>query len=201
MDEINPPVENGSRNIFIVGAGAILFIVAIIYVALTNPNIIQELVDNYGLLGLFIASLIANASLFFPLPVDFVVFLIGSVSGDFVYAITVGIIAGTGAALGEMTGYILGLFGVKAAEKLKETKFYRLKEITKRIEKAGMVFIFLGAFTPFPFDIIGIAAGLIKYDIKKFFIAALAGKLVRYCALAIGGVLGVELVKLFFGLG
>ncbi|MFH1586289.1 MAG: VTT domain-containing protein [Candidatus Diapherotrites archaeon] len=193
--------ENGFRNILIIGAIAIIFIAAIIYVAQTNPGLMQEMVDKYGLLGIFLASLIANASLFFPLPVDFVVFSIGLVSDNWVYSLIIGIVAGTGAAFGEMTGYILGLFGVKAAEKIKETKFYRIKEISSKIKNSGMIFIFLGAFTPFPFDIIGIAAGLMKYDIRRFFIAVLAGKLVRYTILAMAGVVGIEVVKWFFGLG
>ncbi|MEM4326905.1 MAG: hypothetical protein QXZ13_01915, partial [Candidatus Diapherotrites archaeon] len=51
--------------------GIILIIITIlIYILLTNKNIITQLASGYGLLGLFIASIIANAPVLLPMPID-----------------------------------------------------------------------------------------------------------------------------------
>jgi len=64
------------------------------------------------------------------------------------------------------------------------------------------LFIVLCSFTPFPFDLIGIVAGLIRYDVYKFFVGAWIGKVLRYCCIAVVGILGIEsliFVRAFFG--
>jgi len=55
------------------------------------------------------------------------------------------------------------------------------------------------AFTPLPFDLIGIAAGLVKYSKKKFFLGCLIGKIPRYIILAYAGYFGITFLIHFFG--
>ncbi|MCR4369380.1 MAG: VTT domain-containing protein, partial [archaeon] len=74
----------------------------------------------------------------------------------------------------------------------------KVKEIQGLLGSKGMIFVFFGAMTPFPFDIIGIAAGLVKYDPKKFFVAALLGKVTRYIILGVAGFYGLEILQNFF---
>jgi len=166
-------------------------------------EILNDLVSNFGLLGLFIAAIIANATIFLPLPIDLIVFVLGGI--DFLgigllSPILAGLVVGAGAAIGEISGYIIGLAGIKGAEKLKKTHFKKIEGLRSKIENKGMVFIALAALTPFPFDLVGIAAGLIKYDVKKFFLAALVGKVARYVIIAVAGYLSIETVKVFFGI-
>ncbi len=163
---------------------------------------INNLVVQFGLLGLFVAAIIANASLFLPVPIDITVLGFGAVDftgfGIF-HPLILGIVVGGGAAIGEMSGYILGLFGMKGLERFSKGEIERVSSLRGRIKRRGMVFIFLGAITPFPFDLIGIAAGLIKYDWRKFFLAALAGKVLRYLAISYAGYFGIGLVRVLFG--
>jgi membrane protein DedA with SNARE-associated domain len=49
------------------------------------------------------------------------------------------------------------------------------------------VIIPLAAFIPFPFDVIGISAGIGNYDIKKFFVATLIGRVLRCMLIAYAG--------------
>lgn len=190
----------------IVFALVTLFVVVFLFMFLAdNPDFLDNFVKTYGLLGLFIGSIIANATIVLPIPFDILILLIGAnpifigiAGSNIVIPLIVGIIAGIGSAIGEMTAYILGLMGVKSAEKLKQREFANIERARKKIRDWGMLFIFLGAFTPFPFDIVGIAAGLLKYNLYKFFAATLAGKLLRCVLIAYAGFFGIEIIKQFY---
>lgn len=85
-------------------------------------ELISGLVSEYGLFGVFIASIIANATIFLPLPMAIIVFAIASLSNDIVFVVILGLVAGLGSAIGEMTGYLLGLLGISTAEKFMKKK-------------------------------------------------------------------------------
>ena len=163
-----------------------------------NSHLVTELIQGYGLVGLLIASVIANASIFLPVPIDILIFAVAAQLDSFIELFAVAFVTGFGAAIGEMTAYIMGLLGVKTFEKAKRSEFIQINVIRDKLSKSGVIFIFLGALTPFPFDIIGITAGLIKYDLKKFFVAALLGKFVRYLIIGIAALYGVSFVREFF---
>jgi len=156
---------------------------------------------SFGLPGLFAASLIANATIIFPLPIDLVVpffakieyFGLGSLSPALIALVVSG-----GAAVGEMSGYIIGLLGVKSIEKMKKEEIKQIVAYEKQIGKYGSIVVFVAALTPIPFDLIGIASGLIKFDAKKFFLACFAGKLFRYLLLAYAGFFLIDWVLALF---
>ncbi|MFH1224600.1 MAG: VTT domain-containing protein [Candidatus Diapherotrites archaeon] len=162
---------------------------------------LEQLIANYGLLGLFIASIIGNATIFLPLPVDLLVFALGALVPNLWTAFVIGVVAGLGAAIGEMSGYMLGLAGISAAEKAKHSEFRLLGDVRERVERWGFPFIALASFIPFPFDLVGVAAGVAKYPVKKFFIATLIGKVPKFVLFAFAGFLGWAAIKSFFALG
>lgn len=159
---------------------------------------LEQIVQNYGLLGLFIAAIISNATILFPVPLDIFIFIVGGLAGNAFDVLLIGIVSGVGAAIGEMTAYIIGLLGIGAAERAKHKEFKHIKEVRRKLRDFGMVFIALGAMTPFPFDLVGIAAGIIKYSPRRFFAAALAGKLARYTIIAFAGFYGLGAVRAYF---
>ena len=159
---------------------------------------IDFLFTQYGLLGLFIASIIGNATVLFPLPIDIFVIGYGALAQDAVQVLVVGIVGGTGAAIGEMSAYILGYLGMRGFESVKNRSVVSIEEIRERLRYKGMWIIFLGALIPFSFDVIGLAAGLIKYSPRRFFVAALAGKIIRYCIIAFAGFYGMQAVRAWF---
>lgn len=155
-----------------------------------------QFITAYGLIGVFLTAIALNASVLLPLPFD-IIFAI--IAGLLIYnPVLLGIAAGFGAAIGEMTGYSIGYFGSKAIEKISRTQMGKIKEFKAKIENLGTVFIFIGALIPFPFDFVGISAGLIKFDWKKFFIAVLCGRTLRYILLATAIYYGMEAIKGFF---
>lgn len=156
--------------------------------------IIYSLKD-YGLIGLFVGSIISNASIFLVVPIDAVVFVLGEVY----HPIVLGLVVGIGAAIGELTAYILGLGGHKVLKKIESLPLDELVDVVSQIEKKGFIFIIFAAFTPFPFDLVGIACGLIRYDIFKFFVASFIGKFFRFFVIAYAGIFGIEIVRILFG--
>ena len=177
----------------------VLFVIFVYWVIESSSIINESFVRNYGLVGVLVASMISNATVFVILPaVEGILFIFSErYAVSFTEVAMYSFAAGLGAAIGEMTSYIMGLIGVKAAEKVKHKEFGKLDRIKDLLGKKGMLFVFLGSLTPFPFDIIGIAAGVIKYDVKKFFVAALLGKITRFLIIGFTAYYGINFVKDF----
>ncbi|MBN2126766.1 MAG: DedA family protein [Candidatus Diapherotrites archaeon] len=190
---------------FIAGMLFVILILSIIYFYYSDPKgfeeTLLEFINSFGYLGLFLVAIIANASILLPLPLDFFVLILAGLSKSIIDVLLIGLVCGIGSAVGEMSAYIIGLMGVKSAEKFIKKETDKLDEIERRLRSSGMIFIFLGAFTPFPFDLIGIAAGIIKFDPKRFFVAAALGKILRYELLALAGFYGIELIKTILMMG
>ncbi|MEM4261368.1 MAG: VTT domain-containing protein [Candidatus Diapherotrites archaeon] len=179
--------------------GIILIIITIlIYILLTNKNIITQLASGYGLLGLFIASIIANATVLLPMPIDILFLALASQTNSITETIIIALVLGLGAGIGEMSAYIAGALGSNILEKTKKIDAEKMKQIRENIDNLGMYFIYFSAVVPFPFDIIGITAGMLKYNPKKFFIAALAGKTTRYIIIALSAYYGINTIKNIF---
>ncbi len=144
--------------------------IAIIVLTSQYRDQIQNL-GQAGLLGLFVISVIGNATLIIPAPV----FVVACAAGLAFGPIPVGIIAGTGAAIGELTGYMAG-YGGEAI--MPEGRLYqRLQAFMLR---RGTLAIFLLAAIPNPiFDVGGLIAGALKMPVWKFLLAAVIGKSIR----------------------
>lgn len=111
----------------------------------------------------------------------------------------VGVVAGIGSAVGELTGYLIGLGGrqvieIKRMDKMigKSVKFF-----TKLFKKHGFWVIIITGAIPFPFDIIGILSGMGRYDIKKFFIATSIGKTIKTLLIAYAGYLAIPFLQFY----
>lgn len=153
----------------------------------------QSVAAAWGYLGIFLISLVGSATVFFPVPAFFVVFASGAILNPWL----VGISAGLGSALGELTGYGVGFVGKKAIEKKHEKWLKRANEWAGKYKMFTVIVIF--AATPLPDDVLGILCGVIKYDVKRFFLASLTGKLIMNISLALGGYYGLQWVITVFG--
>ena len=142
--------------------------------------------SNLGYFGIFLISLIGSSTIIFPLPASTFVFMAAAVLNP----LLLGVVAGTGAALGELVGYIFGRAGRKIGQKKFEKE---LDKARKMFEKyGGFLALIIFAATPLPDDVAGIIAGLLKYDVKRFFIAVSIGKIIFHLVLAYGGYYGIN---------
>jgi membrane protein YqaA with SNARE-associated domain len=153
-----------------------------------------EFLISIGPIGLFLAAIIGNATLFLPLPVDILIIPVSTIDFFGLGVITpliLGIIVGVGSSIGEFSGYFIGIAGIKGFESMSKKEIKQLHVIKDKLNKVGIPLIAFFAFTPLPFDILGLAAGLAKYSKTKFFIGSLLGKVPRYIILSYAGYYGI----------
>ena len=138
------------------------------------------LIQNFGYGGVFLISLISAASILFPFP-GFAAIPIGA---HFLNPLLVAVVGALGASIGELVGYGAG----RGGRAIGEGKINKWSErLVKWFEKInGFTIIVLFAATPLPHDIVGVFAGIIKYDIKKCYLATLLGKFLMFLVLAYG---------------
>ncbi len=138
----------------------------------------------YGYPGIFLISILANGTILIPAPGIAFVFAMGGIFNP----LMVGLVAGAGAAIGELSGYMAGFSGQPVAEK---TKIYRHVESWMR--RYGMLTIFVLAVIPNPFfDLAGMAAGALKMPLYKFLIACLPGKIIKMWIFAYAGAYSIN---------
>jgi membrane protein YqaA with SNARE-associated domain len=145
---------------------------------------------NYGYLGLFVISIIGNATLILPAPVFVVACAAGLVYGP----IGVGLVAGVGSAIGELTGYMAGAGGKALIPQGK-----RYLQLTHFMQRHGMLTIFLLGAIPNPiFDVGGIIAGVLQMKAWRFLLAAALGKSIRLGVTAWACQSGLPLLEQLF---
>lgn len=163
-----------SRKDALALAGAICISLLSIYLfSLLHPS------QEWGYAGVFFVSLLSSATIFVPLPGFALVFAMGA----FLNPALVGLVAGIGSGIGELSGYLAGAAGHHAVSR---TRIFRQHK--QGLKKYGPLAIFALAFAPNPaFDVAGIAAGAIRMPVWQFLAATMAGKALRYVLLAYAG--------------
>ena len=153
---------------------------------------------SWGYLGLFLITLVSAASIILPMPGAAAVAGAGALL-DPVLAIPVpilvGLVAGAGESIGELTGYGAGYGG---SPLFRERSFY--PRVRGWMERRGVLTMFVLSTFPNPFiDIAGVAAGAVKMPLWRFFLGVVPGKVFKNIYLSAGGLAGAELVRHLFG--
>ena len=175
----DPKVEAAKRRWRTIGrAGGFALVIGITLAIILWGDQVKNL-PIYGYPAIFLISLLGNATVVFPAPSYLVVFAAGS-SLD---PISIGIVAGLGAALGELTGYLAGISGKDSVD---DKPIYQ--RIHKGMMKSGTLVIFLLAAIPnFFFDFGGMLAGATRMPVWRFILAGWAGKSIRMTVVALTG--------------
>ncbi len=133
----------------------------------------------YGYPGIFLLAFLSNATVLVPFPGLAVVFAMGSVF----HPIGVALAAGTGGALGELSGYLAGFGGQAVVERV---EIYN--RIVPWVQRYGGPAILLLAAIPNPFfDLVGIAAGALKMPLHKFLLWCWPGQIIKMLLFAYSG--------------
>jgi membrane protein YqaA with SNARE-associated domain len=156
----------------------------------------KQIAQNYGYFGIFAISLIGALSIFFPLPYTVVIFWLGSTGAFDPFLIAIA--AGLGSAAGELSGYLLGLYGRKviSAERRRKMEF-----MVKVFDRFGPFAIFVFALTPLPDDLLFIPLGMMHYSLLRAFVPALIGKTCMNFIVASGGHATNKIIETIFGEG
>jgi membrane protein YqaA with SNARE-associated domain len=144
-----------------------------------------------GLVVLFFLAALSNATLILPVPGLALTVLAATVADP----LAVGIVAGAGQALGEMTGYLAGYSG----QELIDTS-PRYERLVGWMRRYGALTIFVLALIPNPiFDVAGIIAGALRMPWWLYLFSAGSGKILKNVALAYGASLGIDWLLNFYG--
>ena len=133
----------------------------------------------YGYPGIFVIAFLSNATVLLPAPGIAVVFAMGGVFNP----IAVGLAAGAGGSLGELSGYLAGFSGQAVIE---QVDIY--ERLVMWMTRNGNITILLLAALPNPFfDLTGIAAGALKMPILRFLFWCWIGVTIKMTIFAILG--------------
>ncbi len=145
-----------------------------------------EQIAKYGYPGIFLVALMANATVLLPAPGVAVVFAMGSVFNP----IGVALAAGTGGAVGELSGYLAGFGGQAIVEK---TAAYA--RVQPWVQKWGVWAVLILAAIPNPFfDLAGVAAGTLKISVWKFLLFCWIGQTIKMAMFAFAGAASLNLL-------
>ena len=148
----------------------------------------------YG--GAFLISLIGNASVVLPMAVMVILAGIGSTvlpAYGLAGPILVGLAGGAGAGLGEITGYLAGYGGRGVIEKVGV-----YDRVAAWMRRRGGITIFVMSVIPLVFDVVGIAAGSLRYPFWKFLLCCWLGRTLSYVVVVTLAALGFNLVLRWF---
>ncbi|MCS7185292.1 MAG: DedA family protein [bacterium] len=130
----------------------------------------------WGPAGLFILSFIE--AIFFPIPPD--AMLIPLVLLDPANGLFYGLVATISSVAGAVVGYYIGLKGGRPILKrfVSESK---LKKVEYFYEKYGVLAVGIAAFTPIPFKVFTITAGLFRLkNFLGYIVASMIGRAARF---------------------
>ena len=183
--------NNPKRSNFRTNALRILLLLGVIGITIYIYSIRDRVEDfaEFGYPGIFLIALLANATILLPAPGLAIVYAMGGIFNP----IGVGLAAGTGGAIGELSGYLAGFSGQAVIER---TDIYdRIKPWVKKY--GGWAIMFLSAIpNPF-FDLVGIAAGIAKMPIQTFLFFTWMGQLIKMTVVAFAGKYSIELLTNF----
>jgi membrane protein YqaA with SNARE-associated domain len=151
----------------------------------------SEQLQGYGYPGIFVLSILSNATLILPAPGIALTFAFGAVFNP----VGVALAAGASSAIGELTGYLAGFSGQGVIE---QTPIYdRLEGWTERY---GGWTIMVLALIPNPlFDVAGAAAGALKMPVLEFLFWAFIGKTMKMLLFAIAGAKSMDWLLTLLG--
>jgi membrane protein YqaA with SNARE-associated domain len=155
---------------FALVAGAVVFISVVFWVIATSTS--GETWESIGYPSAFLLGFIGAASIIIPVPTT--VALLGMATSRFFDPALLGLAFGFGAAIGQLTSYVVGYAGREVVGGKHKRS---LSAMLKIFERYGMITVFIFALTPLPDSLLFIPLGLVHYSLWKVFVAGVAGKI------------------------
>jgi len=164
--------------------GLLVFVVAVLIAAIIfRDRLNVAWFRALGYAGVFLLALIGSSTVLLPIPHLAFTFTMGAVLNPWL----VGLSAGVGDALGEITGYVAG-YAVE--DMARQSKLY--KTLHGYMERNGDLTIFVLSLFPVPFfDLAAMAGGLVGYPLWRFMLATWLGKTIKACVAAWAGHQGI----------
>ncbi len=135
------------------------------------PFIKSIIESDYALVGLFVVAFAESS--FFPIPPDTLMIPMALVNPGL--ALWYGFVTTVGSVLGGMFGYVIGARGGKPVVK-KIIADEKLQKVKEYYHKWDVWAVSMAAFTPIPYKVFTIAAGLFDLNFYRFVLASALGR-------------------------
>lgn len=175
---LSPRLQRGAALAFSVGLSVALF--------LLRDRIAQ--LSAYSYVGLFLVSLVGNATVLLPVPSLAATFVAGGIFNP----VLAGLVSGAGMAAGELSGYLAGYGGTAI---VRPSEYPTLQRIQHWMQRHGFVTVVALAAIPNPvFDLAGVAAGMSRFPVQNFLLACFLGKTCKALIIAFLGARSLHLL-------
>ncbi len=144
-------------------------------------EIANDVIESNGLWGIFIIATLE--SFIFPVPTAIIITAGTALNLD---PFSVVIFATIGSVIGAVIGYFLGMKGGRPALIwLFDEK--KINKVDRLFEKYGVYAIGIAAFTPLPFKIFTISAGVARMNIVAFILVSIPCRFLQFLLFALFG--------------
>lgn len=172
-----PRPADPRRDLVLRASGLVLVLALSVGIFVLRDRIRELAV--YGYPGIFLFSILTNATIILPAPGIALVFTMGAVLPP----LGVAIAAGLGAGIGELSGYVAGVGGQTVVEEVRS--YRRLRSWMERNRLLSYLMVMGLAFIPNPFmDLAGIAAGALRLPVLPFLMSVWVGKFIKMLVIA-----------------
>jgi membrane protein YqaA with SNARE-associated domain len=156
-----------------------------------------QALQQYGYLGAFLISIFGGATIIAPIPMTPMVFALGAVTrpdfAPYLGPVFIGIAAGLGDTIGGLTTYMTGYGGGTALQDMKDGKVKSgYTRMTGWVQRRGSLTLFLlsAVVNPFFFPA-ALAAGTLRFGVKRFIFITWTGKTIKGITVAMAGYWGL----------
>lgn len=168
----------------------VVVFISVVFWAITS-GMTEETWKSVGYPSAFLLGLIGAASIIIPVPTTVVLL---AIAGFRIFDPTLLALAfGFGAAIGQLTSYVVGYAGRMVVGKKHKRRFDAMLKI---FERYGMIAVFFFALTPLPDSLLFIPMGFVHYSVWRIFVAAVAGKITMSLIIThVGGAIGTAFTE------
>lgn len=145
---------------------------------------------NYAVLGVFVLTALATATIVVPVPYIPIILRIAEQTPDTATLILIAVAAGAGSVIGEISGYMVGRAGRHAFQDTRMSRWVAT-QMTHPVRAFGALLVLSAPPNPL-FDVAGIAAGTFGVPFWLFATAVFLGRMLRMLGLVF---LGAYLVQ------
>ena len=188
QEQVKPERPKASLQTNLLRAFALLAVIGITVYIYSIRDHVEEF-KQFGYIGIFLIALMANATVLLPAPGVAIIYAMGAVFNP----LWVGLAAGTGGAVGELSGFLAGFSGQAVVER---TDIY--SRFKPWVDKYGGWAILVLSAIPNPFfDVAGIAAGISKMHIRTFLLFTWIGQIIKMTLFALAGHYSLQWIENF----
>jgi membrane protein DedA with SNARE-associated domain len=200
----NPVSEKASKKsvklAYILGILGIVLTILMAAAIVIFKEQVQEL-RQYGYMGAFFISILGGATIIIPVPMLAVVFALGGAMKGLWQVAMVGLSAALGELVGALTIYMTGHGAGRAIGNSQQSRIQKAYErMLDLMERRGPLVLFLVASVVNPFFYpAALAAGALRFGLRKYTLIVLAGKLIKCMSVVYAGYFGLK--GLFHAIG